>query len=98
MQITGKNNELIVSICKKFKINNFIFGSQGKNYVDKTVFRSNDLYPLQHQFTCFHSKEITNNKDILSTIDLIFRFNDDQLKNYLKLKNPSDCLEHISEK
>lgn len=98
LRITGKNNQLIVSLCKKFNINNFIFGSQGKNYVDNKVFKLNDLCPLEHQFTCFHSKEITNNKDILSSIDLIFRLNDDQLKNYLKLKTPSDCLEYIGEK
>lgn len=97
LKITGKNNEIIVAICKKFNIENFIFGLQGKNYINSKLFKSKNIYPFEHRFNCLHSNKITNDRDVLSSIDLIFRYSDNELKNYLKLSALNNNLTRISE-
>jgi hypothetical protein len=43
MNIESKKQDLIIDLCKSTEANAFIFGSQGKEYADQELFKSNGI-------------------------------------------------------
>ena len=41
--IGGNKSELIVNMCKVVDADNFIFGSFGRNYIDRKIFTDNNI-------------------------------------------------------
>ena len=74
----GKNNSLIIDMCKKLNANIYIFGELGIQYADKKQFKENNIeiyfqkyqHPIYDQL--FNSFE--NN---LSILDLLFNCGED---------------------
>jgi hypothetical protein len=71
--ISGKKSELIINMCKVVNADNFVFGSLGRTYIDKDIFRDNNVnfffqnfkHPVYKQM---HGNFISN----MSSIDLLF--------------------------
>jgi hypothetical protein len=70
--ISGKN-EGIIDMCKKLDCNKIVFGTLGRNYVDKDLFQQNDI---KINFQSYIHPEYTQRfwkfKSHMSIIDLIF--------------------------
>lgn len=81
--IAGKGTNLIASICARFNIENFIFGLEGKNYLNKDFFKKQNCKAFEHNYICNYSNIKTNNKSNLSCLDLIFRHDRDSLSKIL---------------
>ena len=73
--INGNKSELIVNMCKVVNANNFIFGSVGRTYIDKEIFKKNNINPFFQNFkhpvyNQIHGDFISN----MSSIDLLFNY------------------------
>tara|TARA_Y100000310_G_C20500770_1_gene723864 strand:- start:169 stop:942 length:774 start_codon:yes stop_codon:yes gene_type:complete len=71
--INGNKSELIVNMCKVVNADNFIFGSMGRIYIDKEIFKDNNINLLFQNFKHpvykqIHGDFIPN----MSSIDLLF--------------------------
>ena len=85
--IDGKKSELILNMCKVVDADNFIFGSVGRTYIDKELFKKHDVnyffqnfnHPVYNQK---HGEFISN----MSSIDLLFNHGKDSI-NILKKSN-----------
>jgi len=43
LEVESKKQDLVIDICKKRKANSFLFGSQGKDYVDNEKFENENI-------------------------------------------------------
>jgi hypothetical protein len=83
--ITGQKSDLILNMCKVVNAKTFIFGEQGRNYIEKEKFDSiqyrfqNFKHPVYEQM---HGDFISH----MSFIDLLFNHG----KNAVKILNKSD--------
>ena len=73
--IDGNKSELIVNMCKVVNADNFIFGSMGRTYIDKEIFKDNNINPFFQNFkhpiyNQMHGDFISN----MSSIDLLFNY------------------------
>jgi hypothetical protein len=48
--ITGEKQELIVNLCKHFNADAFLFGRNGRDYVDEEYFKSKGITPLFQEY------------------------------------------------
>ena len=48
--IGGLANELIISMCKAANANIYVFGQSGKEYVDRALFKKNNITPVFQKF------------------------------------------------
>ena len=49
--VTGEKQDLIINLCKYFKADAFLFGRNGREYVDEAYFRAQGIKPLFQEFT-----------------------------------------------
>ena len=42
--LTGKSNDLIITICKKLNATEYLSGSGAKNYIDNNLFKKKQNY------------------------------------------------------
>lgn len=49
--VTGEKQELIVNLCKHFDADHFLFGRNGRDYVDVDYFRDRGIEPMFQEFT-----------------------------------------------
>ena len=88
-ELSGKKSDLILDMCKKLRAQKYISGAQGKNYVNKNDFISNNIsiyfqeyvHPVYEQL---HGKFIP----YMSIIDLLFN-EGDKSKHILMSNNLS---------
>jgi len=70
--ITGQNNDLLISMCKHFKADRFIFGEQGRGYCDMAAFVAAGIEPLFQNFQCLEYPQIWGEfEPQLSVIDAL---------------------------
>lgn len=81
LKISEKKSDLIISLCKYFSANKFIFGEKGKNYAIVSDFKKNNIEPIFQKYIHPEYKQ-TGNDFIshLSVVDLIFNYGDKSLK------------------
>ena len=89
--IRGSKSELIVNMCKVAKADNFIFGSIGKTYMDKQIFKENNInYYFQNfkhpKYKQMHGEFISH----MSSIDLMFNHGEDSIKILDKSKGDDE--------
>ena len=71
--VTGRKQHLILGMCKEFGADTFIFGGQGKDYVDVKLFEKAGVSVIFHDYN--HPTYSQINGDFishLSIIDLLF--------------------------
>jgi hypothetical protein len=86
INLMGKKQELILAICSELNADSFVFGMQGRDYVDQKLFEKAHVSPIFHEY---HTKKyhqlwgdfIPN----LSAIDLLFNVPRDELGDILKI-------------
>ena len=69
----GKNNSLIIDMCKKLNGNVYIFGELGANYVNNEEFRKNDVKIYFQKY--IHPEYFQPNGNFennMSIVDLLF--------------------------
>ncbi len=74
----GKNNSLIIDMCKQLNGNVYIFGELGANYVNKEEFRKNDLKIYFQKY--IHPEYFQPNGNFennMSIVDLLFNCGED---------------------
>jgi hypothetical protein len=50
LHVGGEKQELIVNLCKHFYADAFLFGCNGRNYVDEEYFKSQGIMPLYQEY------------------------------------------------
>jgi hypothetical protein len=48
--IVGEKQELVVNLCKYFKADAFLFGRNGRDYVDEEYFKAQGIEPLYQDY------------------------------------------------
>jgi len=79
--IKGKKEELILSICKTVKADEYLSGPDGKNYLNLRLWRENNIKVIFHNY--HHPKYPQLYGEFLpqmSIIDLLFNCGDESLK------------------
>jgi hypothetical protein len=74
-KIEGKKSELIISMCKAINADTFIFGKDGRKYIEKEIFNANKINFFFQDFTHpvynqIHGDFISH----LSFLDLLFNY------------------------
>jgi len=88
MQLQGKKQDLIINITHSLKGNSFLFGSQGRNYVDHSYFRQHNLMPYFHDYLCNSYPQLWGDFiPRLSAFDMLFNVDGGQLHHQLCLNN-----------
>jgi len=72
-KFSGKKSDLVLDMCKQLKVKKYVFGSQGKNYANKKIFKDSGFaiyfqeykHPIYRQL---HGKFVSN----MCIIDLLF--------------------------
>ena len=74
----GKNNSLIINMCKKLNANIYIFGELGIQYADKKQFKENNIkiYFQKYQHPIY-DQLYDNYENNLSIVDLLFNCGED---------------------
>jgi len=74
----GKNNSLIIDMCKKLNANIYIFGELGIQYADKKQFKENNIkiYFQKYQHPIY-DQLFDNFENNLSIVDLLFNCGED---------------------
>ena len=81
-----EKNQRIIELCKRFKITNYLTGSNASNYLKPAMFKDNNIsleiveYPKQINYLQNNKRLFLNN---LSIIDLLFN-KGKQSKNFLQ--------------
>lgn len=83
LNLNNKGNELINSICKHFNFENFLFGIQGKNYINNNFYKKEKIKIFEHKYSCTYSEDRFSDKANLSCLEFIFKFRGDELSNFL---------------
>ena len=90
--VSGNKSELIINMCKVVDAKNFIFGSLGRTYMDKQIFKDNDVDFYFQNFR--HPAYIQTHGDFIpnmSSIDLLFNHNkEDAIKILGKSKGDKE--------
>ncbi len=73
---TTKNTALLVDICKHLKATTYISGLGGKDYLDETIFRSNqiDLVFQEFKHPVYKQQKTKEFIPYLSVFDLLFNY------------------------
>lgn len=84
INVQGKKQELILDLCQSLSATTFIFGAQGHDYVDKTLFDEAGVDALFHHYTT-PVYQPTNSDFVadLSCVDVLFNFPVDELPQRL---------------
>ncbi len=84
LETIGKKQDLIISLCEYFSADQFIFGPNGKSYIEKKLFSEKEIIPSFHYYNSQpypqRGKEFLPN---LAAIDLLFNLPKEQLKGAL---------------
>ena len=84
--LTGQKSDLILNMCKVINAKTFIFGSFGREYIEKDKFDK-----IQYRFQNFKHPEYKQmHGDFISHmsfIDLLFNYGDDAVN----ILNKSEC-------
>lgn len=84
LNIKGTKQDLIISVCKHFNADSFIFGTQGRDYVDKEYFKQNNVVPKFHSYnTPIYPQKKGEFIPNLSFLDMLFNVPNDELMQYL---------------
>jgi len=71
--ITGTKQDLIINLCKHFNADTFLFGAQGRGYVEVEKFRAEGITCLFQDFSSFEYKQMYGDFiPGLSVIDALF--------------------------
>ncbi len=84
IDVQGKKQELILDLCQALSAKRFIFGAQGHDYVDETLFAEAGVDTLFHHYTTPVYEPL--NSDFipdLSCVDLLFNYPVDELSQRL---------------
>ena len=86
--ISGSKSDLVISMCKAVNAKTFIFGAQGREYMNKEKF-----HEIEYRFQNFEHPEYTqmhgNFVSHMSFIDLLFNHGDAAIN----ILNKSECNE-----
>ncbi len=84
LKVEGKKQELILNLCQHLSAKAFIFGAQGGDYVDETLFTESGVDTLFHRYST-PAYEVFNGDFIpdLSCVDLLFNYPVDELSQRL---------------
>jgi hypothetical protein len=80
--LEGKKSELIINLCKAVKADVFVFGKDGKTYVEPNKFKNNNLKYIFQNFTHpvynqFHKGEFISS---MSFLDILFNHGSESYK------------------
>ena len=71
--LVGKKSDLIIDMCKKLGATNFIFGSQGRDYVDYNLFQDTQIEISFQNYVHPEYPQLHNNfEPYMSIVDLLF--------------------------
>jgi hypothetical protein len=80
-EITSKKDELILDLCKSVGANKYISGPLGRDYIDVSKFRSNNIELLFHDYKHpDYKQQFDGFIAYLSVIDLLFNHGLDSLQ------------------
>ena len=85
--ISGQKTDLIISMCNVIEANNFVFGAQGRTYIEKEKFHNAGIQfyfqNFEHpKYNQVHGSFISN----MSFIDLLFNYGDESVNILNKSK------------
>ena len=90
LECEGSKNTLILSICKRLDATHFLFGPNGKNYVDDKVFVDAGIVPMYHEFRQAPYPQLWGHDSFsrnLSAIDMLFNLEGSYLLDWLTKEN-----------
>lgn len=86
----GSKQDLILNIAQSFNASIFLFGPNGRNYVDDDLFASHGICAAYHQFSCHQYPQLWGDFiPSLSSLDLIFNICPGNLLDFICTGNPS---------
>lgn len=85
LNVSGKNNQKLINLCKKIYCNKYISGEGSKSYLNENMFKEKNIEIIYHQwnednYSIYYN---INNMKNISFIDFIARFGHHELKNLL---------------
>lgn len=84
LNISGTKQELIIAICNNRNATSFLFGSQGRDYVNVNDFKDMGVTPLFHEYQCSpYLQQWSGFIPNLSVIDMLFNVPADELGGVL---------------
>ena len=88
-KISGKQNEYLINICKKFKAEAYIFGQFGKEYINKELWTNNKIkyYIIEYNHPIYPQR-FKGFVPKLSIIDLLFNIGPEKAKKIILEGNP----------
>ena len=99
----GKKSDLIIDMCKKLGATNFIFGSQGRDYVDYNLFQDTQIEISFQNYVHPEYPQLYNKfEPYMSIVDLLFNVGRNareviKQKNVARLKSENQSALRISD-
>jgi len=87
LDVNGSSGELLLDICKNRDATTYISGRDGRNYLDTSIFRDENINIVYHDFT--HPKYEQFNSDeftpYMNTFDLLFNYSAQESREIILL-------------
>lgn len=82
---SGHKQDLILSLCHQFGADRFLFGANGRDYVDVELFRKRGVEPLFQDFKCLpypqrHTREFV---PALSVVDALYNVGPEETRRLI---------------
>ena len=86
LNVEGSSGELLLNICKSRHADVYISGRDGREYLDTSIFKEENIKVVYHDFrhptySQFNSKEFT---PYMNTFDLFFNYSVNEAKEIIK--------------
>ena len=86
LKVNGIKSELIINLCKKLGAEQFIFGSNGRDYADINSAYQNDIQFLFQDYSDSRLPyRIYKSDKNLSSIDILFNLKHSSIKKHILL-------------
>ena len=94
LDVKGNSTELLLNICKKQKVDIYISGRDGRNYLEIDMFDKENIKIVYHNFTHPKYKQFNSKEFIpyMNTFDLLFNYPIEEAKEII-LKGGKTCEE-----
>jgi hypothetical protein len=92
LNVSGNSTELLLDICKKRDADIYISGRDGRNYMDLSLFKKENIKVVFHNFTHLTYKQFNSKEFVpyMNTFDLLFNYSVDEAKEII-LKGGTTC-------
>ena len=89
--VEGKKQNLIINLCKYFESSMFLFGPEGRNYVDVDLFDSHNIEVVFHEYVEVNYSQLWGDHvPHLSAVDMLFNCDLDQFKASVNIASLND--------